>query len=169
MPYNMIILYFRLPYLHIKNSALFSTQYFSTLILYRRSLETYRFDSQLPSSIKSITIINDSNLSLSIYIHISIYTYWVSNHLQLPWLTQSTTMIKYSYLYLQIHIRNMYMCSNWTSTLYAIYVCCISCLWLYHRTAWICMHVAWNFGMCKALIVAYLIMNASINSLFWKL
>ena len=40
MPYN-IILYFRFPYFHVSNnSALFSTQYFSTLILYRRSLDT---------------------------------------------------------------------------------------------------------------------------------
>ena len=30
MPYN-IILYFRLPYIHVSNSALFSTYYFSTL------------------------------------------------------------------------------------------------------------------------------------------
>ena len=40
MPYN-IILYFRLPYFHVSNCALFSTQYFSTLILYRRSLDTF--------------------------------------------------------------------------------------------------------------------------------
>ena len=31
MPYN-IILYFRLPYFHVSNCALFSTWYFSTLI-----------------------------------------------------------------------------------------------------------------------------------------
>ena len=40
MPYN-IILYFRLPYFHVSNSALFSTYYFSTLILYRCSLDTF--------------------------------------------------------------------------------------------------------------------------------
>ena len=38
--YN-IILYFRLPYFHVSNNALFSTWYFSTLILYRRSLDTF--------------------------------------------------------------------------------------------------------------------------------
>ena len=32
------MLYFRLPYFHVSNSALFSTWYFSNLILYRRSL-----------------------------------------------------------------------------------------------------------------------------------
>ena len=41
MPYN-IILYFRLPYFDVSNSALFSTWYFSTLILYRRSLDTFQ-------------------------------------------------------------------------------------------------------------------------------
>ena len=40
MPCN-IILYVRFPYFHVSNSALFSTQYFSTLILYRRSLGTF--------------------------------------------------------------------------------------------------------------------------------
>ena len=40
MPYN-IILYFRLPYFHVSNYALFSTWYFNTLILYRRSLDTF--------------------------------------------------------------------------------------------------------------------------------
>ena len=40
MPYN-IILYFRLPYFHVSNIALFSTKYISTLILYRRSLDTF--------------------------------------------------------------------------------------------------------------------------------
>ena len=36
MPYNMI-LNFQLPYFHVSITALFFTQYFSTLILYRRS------------------------------------------------------------------------------------------------------------------------------------
>ena len=40
MPYN-IRLYFRLPYCYVSNCALFSTRYFSTLILYRRSLDTF--------------------------------------------------------------------------------------------------------------------------------
>ena len=40
MPYN-IILYFCLPYFHVSNCALFSTLYFSTLILYRHSLDTF--------------------------------------------------------------------------------------------------------------------------------
>ena len=40
MPYN-IILYFRLIYFHVSNCALFSTKYSSTLILYRRSLDTF--------------------------------------------------------------------------------------------------------------------------------
>ena len=43
MPYNRII-YFRLFYFHVSNSALFSTQYFSTLILHRRSLDTFYMD-----------------------------------------------------------------------------------------------------------------------------
>ena len=43
MPYN-IILYFRLPYFHVSNCALFSTQYSSTLILYRRNLDTFYLD-----------------------------------------------------------------------------------------------------------------------------
>ena len=42
MPYN-IIFYIRLPYFHVSNSALFSTKYFSTLILYRRSLGTFYY------------------------------------------------------------------------------------------------------------------------------
>ena len=37
MPHNMIIRYFRLPYFHVSNSALFSTEYFGILILHRRS------------------------------------------------------------------------------------------------------------------------------------
>ena len=40
MPYK-IISYLRLPYLHVSKSALLSTQYFSTLILYIRSLDTF--------------------------------------------------------------------------------------------------------------------------------
>ena len=40
MPYNMI-LYFCLPYFHVSNNALFCTWYFSTFILYRRSLDTF--------------------------------------------------------------------------------------------------------------------------------
>ena len=40
MAHNMI-LYFRLPYFHVSNCALFATYYFSTLILYRRSLDTF--------------------------------------------------------------------------------------------------------------------------------
>ena len=40
MPYD-IILYFRLPYFHVCNSSLFSTKYFSTLILCRHSLDTF--------------------------------------------------------------------------------------------------------------------------------
>ena len=40
MPYN-IILYFRLIYFHVSICALFSTYYSSTLILYRRSLDTF--------------------------------------------------------------------------------------------------------------------------------
>ena len=42
MPYN-IILYFRLLYVHVSNCALFSTLYFSTLILYRRSLDHFYY------------------------------------------------------------------------------------------------------------------------------
>ena len=42
MPYN-IILYFRLLCFHVSNSALFSTEHFSTLILYKRSLDTFYF------------------------------------------------------------------------------------------------------------------------------
>ena len=45
MPYN-IILYFRLLCFHVANCALFSTYYFSTLILYRRSLDTFYLTSQ---------------------------------------------------------------------------------------------------------------------------
>ena len=41
MPHNnMVLLYFRLPYFQVSNSASFPTQYFSALILYRRSLDT---------------------------------------------------------------------------------------------------------------------------------
>ena len=40
MPYNIII-YFRLVYFHVSNCALFSTKYFSALILYRCSLDTF--------------------------------------------------------------------------------------------------------------------------------
>ena len=40
MPYNKI-LYFRLPYFHVSSNALFSTLYFSALILYRRSFDTF--------------------------------------------------------------------------------------------------------------------------------
>ena len=40
MPYNMIMLYFRFPYFHVSYVALFSTLYFSNLILYRRRLDT---------------------------------------------------------------------------------------------------------------------------------
>ena len=39
-PSSMSIIYFHLPYFHVSNSALFSTWYFSTLILYRHSLDT---------------------------------------------------------------------------------------------------------------------------------
>ena len=39
MPYNRL-LYFRLPYFHVSKSVLFSTKYFSTLILYRGDLDT---------------------------------------------------------------------------------------------------------------------------------
>ena len=41
MPHDMMILCFRLPYFHVSNSALFFTHYFSTLILHRRSLDTF--------------------------------------------------------------------------------------------------------------------------------
>ena len=41
MPHDMIIPYLHLPYFHVSNNALFSIQYFSTLILYRRSLNTF--------------------------------------------------------------------------------------------------------------------------------
>ena len=41
MPHTMIILYFRLPYFPVSNNALFSTQYFSNLILNRCSLGTF--------------------------------------------------------------------------------------------------------------------------------
>ena len=46
MPYN-IIFYFRLLYFPVSNGALFSTQYFNTLILYRRSLDTFYLNSTL--------------------------------------------------------------------------------------------------------------------------
>ena len=50
MTYN-IILYFRLPYFHVSNRALFSTKYLNTLILNRRSLDTFytQVDSFVPS------------------------------------------------------------------------------------------------------------------------
>ena len=41
LPQTMVILYFRLPYFHVSNSALFFTSYFSTLILHRQSLDTF--------------------------------------------------------------------------------------------------------------------------------
>ena len=41
MPHNMKILYCRLPYFRVSNSALFSTWYFSTLISHKRSLDTF--------------------------------------------------------------------------------------------------------------------------------
>ena len=40
MPCYML-LYFRLLYFHVSNSVLFSTSNFSTLILYRRSFDTF--------------------------------------------------------------------------------------------------------------------------------
>ena len=43
MPYNIII-YFRLLHFNVSNSALFPTQYFSTLILHRGSLDTFCMD-----------------------------------------------------------------------------------------------------------------------------
>ena len=39
--HKMVMLYFRLPYFHVWNSALFFTQYFCTLISYRRSRDTF--------------------------------------------------------------------------------------------------------------------------------
>ena len=39
--HSMIILYFRQPCFHVPNSTLFLIQYFSTLILHRRSLDTF--------------------------------------------------------------------------------------------------------------------------------
>ena len=51
MLYN-IILYVRLPYFHVSNCALFSTYYFSTLILYRRNLDTFYSTKLLPQSFK---------------------------------------------------------------------------------------------------------------------
>ena len=44
MPHNMMLLYFRLPYFHVSDTALFSALYFSTLILYRHSLDTFYMD-----------------------------------------------------------------------------------------------------------------------------
>ena len=41
MFHSMVILYFRLPYFHDSKSAVFSTQYFSTLISHRRSLDSF--------------------------------------------------------------------------------------------------------------------------------
>ena len=49
MPHIMIILYFRLPFFNVPSSSLFSTEYFSTLILYRRSLDAFYWD---PTSIQ---------------------------------------------------------------------------------------------------------------------
>ena len=43
MRYNMIVFYFRLLNFHVLNSAYFSTEYFITLILYRRSLDTFYY------------------------------------------------------------------------------------------------------------------------------
>ena len=40
MPHNMVIIYFCLPYFHVSNIAVFSTNYFSTLILPGHSLDT---------------------------------------------------------------------------------------------------------------------------------
>ena len=45
MPHNIIILYFRLPYLHASNSPLLSALYLSALILHRRSLETFYWNT----------------------------------------------------------------------------------------------------------------------------
>ena len=42
MPHSMIF-YFRLPNFHVANSTLFFTYYFSTLILHRRSLDTFSY------------------------------------------------------------------------------------------------------------------------------
>ena len=57
MPYN-IILYCRLPYFYFSNSALFSTKYFSTLILYRCDLDTLYFRSYFPYLTKYVPDIN---------------------------------------------------------------------------------------------------------------
>ena len=49
-----------LPYFHVSNNALFSTEYFSTLILYRRSIDTFYYDvimGAMASQITSITIV----------------------------------------------------------------------------------------------------------------
>ena len=53
MPYKTI-LYFRLSYFHVSNSALLSTSYFSTLILYRRSLDTFYYYSDHKNSVGEI-------------------------------------------------------------------------------------------------------------------
>ena len=60
MPYNMMLLYFRLPYFHVSNSALFSTYYFRTLILHRRSLDTF-YGMHLSTAVPSIFIIVQSS------------------------------------------------------------------------------------------------------------
>ena len=46
MAYNIIVFYFRLPYFHVSDSALFFAWYFGTLILYRRGLETFYWNCQ---------------------------------------------------------------------------------------------------------------------------
>ena len=50
-----LLLYIRLPYFHVSNSALFSTKYFSILILYRRSLDTFYWHGVITWSPSKLT------------------------------------------------------------------------------------------------------------------
>ena len=50
MPHHMIILYLHLPYFHVSNSALCFTLYTGTLLLLRRSLDTFYGKTDRPRS-----------------------------------------------------------------------------------------------------------------------
>ena len=96
MPYN-IILYFCLPYFHVSNCALFSTKYFSTLILYTRSLDTFYpnvemkylvmethtinpFDKNMENCIRIVLVCNSKLLGVGVGGY-SIYVRWYIWHM----------------------------------------------------------------------------------------
>ena len=64
MPYN-IILYFRLPYFHVSNSAIFSTQFFSTLILYTRSLDTFYCEHHFQAYHRARVLMPDTHIIMT--------------------------------------------------------------------------------------------------------